>query len=416
MTAVFFHILIISAVFISISRKLLRVDDKIVFLTFSLLKISCGILLGLLYWSYYGGTGDTIFFFEQAQALFQYFQTDRISFSEWVGLSPLSLSHAEFSAQNEPRTFFFVRLMSFLYAFTQGNYFIMSIYLSSFSALATWTFAFQLTKFLIGHKLVIYIALLFIPSITFWSSGLLKESLMSMAIYTLGYAILKWQTNYKNWGYVFPVLISFFLLWKLKYYVPITLLPIVGLTLIFSHPIFLSKFKLSKKLALYFALLIIGGLALAFVHPVFNSGRFFELIRISHDVIAINSYEAIIQFQNAESDLLFFINNLPLAWFTGFFRPFIWEAFSTFSLIWAIEKNVFAILAVIAIILSFKLKFSQAEKWWGIAILIYVSVLASVITLATPNFGTLIRYEVAYMPFLWLMFLCVLNKYKHQLK
>jgi len=38
--------------------------------------------------------------------------------------------------------------------------------------------------------------------------------------------------------------------------------------------------------------------------------------------------------------------------------------------------------------------------------------LSSIITLATPNFGTLIRYEVAYMPFLWLLVLIILNKEK----
>lgn len=62
-------------------------------------------------------------------------------------------------------------------------------------------------------------------------------------------------------------------------------------------------------------------------------------------------------------------------------------------------KAVFTLLAIVVAIFSFNLKFSHSEKWWGIAILVYVSVLSSVITLATPNFGTLIRYEIAYMPF-----------------
>ncbi|MGJ3234975.1 hypothetical protein [Marivirga sp.] len=414
MITVFIHILIVSAVFVLINRKLSGVDDKIIFLTFTLLKISCGILIGYLYWSYYGGTGDTIYFYEQAQALFQYFQTDRISFSEWIGFSPVSLSYAEFSAQNELRTFFFVRLVSFLYAFTQGNYFTMSIYLSSFSALATWAFAYQLVKFCNAYKFIIYIALLFIPSITFWSSGLLKESLMTMAIYALGYFILKWQTDYKKWGYLFPVMLSLFILWELKYYVPITLLPILILTLLFSRQGFLPTLQFSKKLILYLVFLIVGGLALAFIHPVFSSGRFFELIRISHDVIAINSTEAIIQFQNTESNILFFIQNLPLAWFTGIFRPFFWESFNAFSLLWTIEKGIFTVLIIYAVSLSIKLKFTPNEKWWGIAIIVYASVLSSIITLATPNFGTLVRYEVAYMPFLWLMVLWVLNKYKLQ--
>ena len=411
MISIIVHILIIAAIFIAVIRKISGVNDRIIFSTFSLLKISCGVLMGFLYWSYYGA-GDTIFFYEQAKALFQYFQVDRISFSEWIGFVPLSLSPAEFSAQSEPRTFFFVRLMSFLYAFTQGNYWSMSIYLSFFAGLATWAFAHELVKFSKENKFVIYIALLFIPSITFWSSGLLKESLMTIAIYALGFSVLKWIANPSKWIYAFSAFLSVFILWKIKYYVPITLLPIILLTLLFSKSKYLDKYNFTRKLILYLTFLIVGGITIAFIHPVFYSGRFFELIRISHDVIAQNTSEAIILFQPAEYDVLFVLQNLPLAWFTGLFRPFVWEPYSPISLMWALEKGMFTLLAIASIFLSFKVKFSQTEKWWGIAILIYTSVLSSVITLATPNFGSLIRYEVAYMPFLWLLVLIILNKLK----
>lgn len=411
MISIIVHILIIAAIFIAVIRKISGVDDRIIFSTFSLLKISCGVLMGFLYWSYYGA-GDIIFFYEQAQALFQYFQTNRISFSEWIGFAPLSLSQAEFSAQSEPRTFFFVRLISFLYAFTQGNYWVMSIYFSFFAGLATWAFAHELARLSKENKYAIYTALLFIPSITFWSSGLLKESLMTIAIYALGFSTLKWKANPKKWPYVIPVILCVYILWKVKYYVPITLLPILILTLIFFKGKFLGQYTFPKRLGLYFSFLIVGGLSIAFIHPVFHTGLFFELLKISHDAIAHNSTEALIHFKQTESDVQFFIHNLPLAWSTGIFRPFIWEAFSAFSLVWAMEKAVFTLLVITAFIFSFKVKFSQAEKWWGIAILIYVSVLSSIITLATPNFGTLIRYEVAYMPFLWLLILIILNKEK----
>ncbi|WP_139828032.1 hypothetical protein [Marivirga sericea] len=395
-------------------RAQTRRDDRIVFAIFSVLKISCGLLMGFLYWTYYEGVGDTIYFHEQAQVLFNFFQTDRISFSEWVGIAPLSLTHADFSAQAEPRTFFFVRFLSMLTAFTQGNYLIMSAYVSFFSALATWGFARELVRSTSDNKLVIYVAILFVPSITFWSSGLLKESLMTTAIYVLGIVIIRWLKKRQKWWYFIPTILSIYVLWKVKYYVPITLMPVLILTLVFYRARFLRRFSFSKKLILYFALLIIGGFGIAFIHPVFNSGRFFELVRISHDAIVVNSTDAIIHFQNAENDVWFFIKNLPISWFTGIFRPFIWESFSVFSLLWAIEKTFFSLAVISAIIISRKLIFNKAELWWGIAILIYGSVLSAVITIATPNFGSLIRYEVAYMPFLWLLVLTVLNKYRNK--
>jgi hypothetical protein len=324
----------------------------------------------------------------------------------------LTLSLAEFPAQAEPRTFFFVRLMSFLYSLTQGDYWIMSIYMSVFSAFATWVFVYELVKITREHKFVVYIALLFIPSITFWSSGLLKESLMTIAMYSLGFTVIRWLKEPKKLWFIVPTLLSVYVLWKVKYYVPITLIPILILTLIFYRDGFLKRFGFSNKLLLYFALIVVGGLAIAFMHPVFSSGRFFELVRISHDVVAQNSNDAIIHFQDAGSDQWFFIINLGLSWFTGIFRPLIWESFDTLSLLWAIQKSFFVLLGILAIIVSRKITFTKSEIWWGIAILIYASVLASVITLASPNFGTLVRYEVAYMPLLWLLVLLIFNKYR----
>jgi hypothetical protein len=410
------HILLLSVILLVVSRRISKVDDRVIFIIFILLKISFGILIGFLYYYYYGESGDTIHFYEQSQALFQFFQSGRISFSEWLGIAPLSLSNVEFSTQSEPRTFFFVRLVSFIYAFTQGSYFIISIYLSFFAGLATWAFTYELVKISKENRFAIYLALLFIPSISFWSSGLLKESLMTLAIYSLGFAIIKWVKKPQKYLYAIPTILSIYVLWKIKYYVPITLLPILILTIFFYRKNFLKQLDFSRKLLIYFTMVLIGGVAVAFIHPVFNSGRFFELIRISHNVIADNSADAIIHFQQSESDLMFFIKNLPLAWFTGIFRPFFWEYFSVFSLLWAVEKLIFSILAIASVVFAFKIRISPVEKWWGIAALIYASVLASVITIATPNFGTLIRYEVAYMPFLWLIVLLILNKYKHNLK
>ncbi|WNB18707.1 hypothetical protein [Marivirga arenosa] len=380
------------------------------------MKISCGILVGLLYWSYYGGKGDTIYFFEQAQALFHYFKTDRISFLEWIGLNPLPLTHAEFSAQSEPRTLFFVRTLSFFCALTQSNYFTISIYFSFITAIVGWYFVKTISGLSHVNKYVAAFAFLFIPSVTFWSSGVLKETMMMMFLFVFGISIVKWTQNFKNWYYVIPLIISLWILWKVKYYVPITLVPIVFITLLFSQNAIFNNHKFSSKLVLYFVSIIVCGMSFAFLHPVFNSGRFFELVRISHDTIVENTSEALIDFTSNNNDALFFLFNLPKAWITGIFGPYFWEAFSTFSLFWIVEKTIFTTLSILALFISFRVKFTEQEKWWGIAIILYCSALSTVITLSSPNYGSLVRYQVAYMPFLWYLVLMVLNKHKLNLK
>jgi hypothetical protein len=71
---------------------------------------------------------------------------------------------------------------------------------------------------------------------------------------------------------------------------------------------------------------------------------------------------------------------------------------------------LFLIVFLYAFRLLFLIKFTHKEIWWVIGILLYCSVLATVISLSTPNFGTLIRYKVAYMPFLWFLALWLMGK------
>ncbi len=410
MVSLSIHIVIIFILILLFQRRL-DVIDRAVFSTAVFVKIVCGILLGWLYWGYYDGTGDTLYFYEQAGKLYNYFLIGKVSLAEWLGFKAIHLSVDEFSAQVEPRTYFFVRLMSYLYALTQGEYFTMAIYLSLFSVFAAWKFVKRMTIVLPENRNAVFISFLFIPSVAFWSSGLMKESVMMTFLYFIGYFILRWYQDNSKWIIVIPILICFLGLWLLKYYVAIVLLPVLLLTLLFSiSPGFLQSIHFKWKLLIYFSLIVIGGLVVAFLHPVFSSGRFFELIRISHDVVLANSNEAKILFINAGSDFTFFIKNIPLAWVTGFFRPFPWEAFNLFSLIAAIEQFLFLLLFIYAFILLFKVKINHKEIWLIMGAFIYCTLLAVVVSISTPNFGTLIRYQVAYMPLLWFLVLWLIGK------
>ncbi len=410
MISIGIHIAIIFILILLFQRKQ-EVTDRAIFVSAVFIKIVSGLLVGWLYWSYYNQTGDTYYIYEQAGRLFEYFQIGKVSWAEWLGFQSLEMSTNEFPVQNDPRTFFFVRWMSYLYALTQGEYITMAIYLSLLVVFATWKFVKRLTGVIPGNKNAIYLSFLFIPSVAFWSSGLLKETFMMTLLYFLGYFVIKWYQHKNKWYLFIFIGLCIWGLWLIKYYVPIVLLPIVLLSLIFTaQPGFLENIKIKWKIAFYFSLVILGGIGLAFLHPVFYSGRFFELIKISHDGILAQSTEAKIIFSQHASDITFFLKNLPLAWITGFFRPFIWEGYNAFSYAFAIEQLLFLIVFLYGFRLLFLIKFTHKEIWWVIGILLYSSVLAIVLGLSTPNFGSLIRYKVAYMPFLWFLFLWLIGK------
>jgi len=406
-------ILVTSAILLLIIiafQRFFAKKDYLVFYAFFSLKILAVFGVYWLYNSYYNGSGDTFIFFENAKAWFALFKSEDINLLEWLCIADKN-NHNLKILPPEERSRFFNIILSVLMPLAQGSYLLLSVILTVIAAFCTWLFAQKLILAINIRKWVVYLSILFIPSLLFWSSGILKESLMLAAMSIIGFCYLNLKYSIRLPS-VFFLIIASLILWKLKYYVAIVLLPLLLLTHLFSmgsNKLFLQSFP--KKLTLYISLLVILCALLAFTHPVFNSGLFFDLVRNSYEQILAADAASNFTFIHFEENVQFVIFNAPFALFTGLFRPFIWEAGSTFVLMASLEQLIFAMSSAYSIYLIFKINFTQKEKWWLIGGIIYIIALTIIITLATPNFGSLARFRVAYMPIAWLINLFLLDKH-----
>ena len=181
------------------------------------IKLISGILLGVLYFHYYG-YGDTLVYHKTASYLAQSEEgVFRILFS-LIG-QPEQPVLEIFPILREPRSAFFVKIITVLYILTSGSYWLTSIYLSLISFIGSWFLTGIIIRYNPAAKPAAIISFLYFPSFVFWTSGVLKESIAwSCLSVIMGLIIIYYYTNKLNARQVLVGIVLLFILWNIKYH------------------------------------------------------------------------------------------------------------------------------------------------------------------------------------------------------
>jgi hypothetical protein len=96
----------------------------------------------------------------------------------------------------------------------------------------------------------------------------------------------------------------------------------------------------------------------------------------------------------------------PVAIIAGLYRPFLWESGNAVMLVSGIENTLILILTITSIfrtniIYFFKKMLREPILFFSLSFSIFF---AFSVGISTPNFGALVRFKIAYLPF----FLCSL--------
>jgi hypothetical protein len=371
-------------------------------------KIAAGIGVGLLYMRYYL-TGDTLGYFDDGKLLSALAREDISGYLDFVWNSSLS---SEISLRMvEPRAIFFVKIVSFFNLLTADNYWLTATWFSVIGFSASWFLVKKIERFIPGITIPAVVAFLFFPSVVFWTSGLIKESLACACLFFLTGVLLEaWferAVRVRDSLLAIPALL---LLWTLKYYYAAIFIPVILACIVYRfvlQPLIKPRYLLTE--VLWFALTFAVPLVLiSFTRPNFYMDRFLQVI-VSNN-LAYNQVSVpwdCIHFYNLSPDVGSILTNSPLALISGLFRPFIFEATNPFQVIAGVE-NLFVFIFAMACLLNVKQFSRSPHRILIMGLCIYVGVLCIFITLSTPNFGTLSRYRVGFIPY-FLMIVLISN-------
>lgn len=378
---------------------------KILFWPSLLSKLLAGICLGLLY-TYYYPVGDTFEYFNDASTLASVAIQDFSAYADFLFFNRDPDSHH--LAFYEPRAVFLSKIASVFSIVTLNNYWVISLYFSFVSFLAAWFLVKTINRNVSSVTAASVIAFLLLPSIVFWTSGLIKESLAVAALYYLTAFFLKiWFNEKLRTIHFVMAVISLWIFWNLKYYFMAIFLPVACTTLLYKF-IIRKRFARSASLEIvvWITILIIPLFLISFLHPNFSPERFLNVIVLNNTAYKeLSAPEDLIHFTNLQAKPWSIVQNAPLALFSGLFRPLFWEAETILQFLLSVE-NAILLLFFLTALSHMKGNFTSPHRILVLALMVYVTLLCIFITLSAPNFGTLSRYRAGYLSFFVFLILC----------
>lgn len=261
------------------------------------------------------------------------------------------------------------------------------------------------------------IAVLFMPSVGFWSAGLLKDTVcfgcMGFILYGIFKIIIKRESYLSS---AFWIISCSYMVYVIKPYIFLVLL-LSATVWIFSETNKLIKDSTLRKI-FGFLTFTIGITAGFFLLQYFTSQETlrqyqFENILSSAEFQRRN-YQLIDQASQGESSyysvntsnpLLLVVNSIVAT----FFRPYPWEISSAVAFLSAIEALAFLLLTGYiflrrGLVRPFRLIFKDSR---ALLCFVFAIVFAIGIGASTANFGALSRYKIPCMPFYLIMLILI---------
>lgn len=381
-----------------------------------LAKIVSSVVFCLIYIYYYHG-GDTISYYESARSLANLGMQDFSSYLDVITSSPSLGGYMTFNEETgfpwpylyyDSQTFFVSKLISPLVFLAFKSYLVSSVLLSWLTFFGVWQFYLTLCRHFPKIETRLAIGVLFVPSVLFWSSGILKDSITFTAvcwfIVMLDNLLRTKQGRLRN---VMILILSLYLLLSIKPYILYSLFPgvIIWITSARVKRIHSKFIRITIAPLVVVLSIFLGYLALSLLGSrmgKFSVSKLLETAVVTQRDLKQDYYQGS-SFDIGEFDATFsgMISKVPAAMTVGLFRPYIWESRNVVMLFSGLE-NLFYLLFVVFLFFKIfskpKLFFLVLRSYPVITFLICFTLFFSVMVgLSTSNFGALVRFKIPFI-------------------
>lgn len=385
-------------------------------------RVFCAVAFSLITAYYYKG-GDSEMFLYATRDMKSAFQNGDLSLTDLLLME---------NAQDEDPLFYYFDIDDSKYPVSgfmrhSGNFMVPKlglipymVFFNSYVAMCLFFTFFAFAGCVRLFKLFLYyfpkipreiaLAILFIPSACYWSSGFLKDSICFGAVGFFLYGLhMIFIARKKILASAFWVLLSFYLVYTTKVYIILALIPGASLW-IFGAISARIKTVALRRVAVFVALILAGSAALYFINYLTSDS---SLAKFSVDNILQSSDYSRQIFERREGEgssfqistsnpVLLMLNGLVAT----FFRPFPWEISSAIVAFSALEAIVFFALFIYLLFVTGVGRVASVIFSSPLLLLCFsfAVVFAISVGISTTNFGSLSRYKIPCLPF-YLMFI-----------
>jgi hypothetical protein len=302
------------------------------------------------------------------------------------------------------------RLGGLLSFFTFKSYMCIGLLMTYFSFIGCWLLFLVFTDKYPKLTKEIAMATLFIPSVFFWSTGILKETLvmgaLGLFIYTTYSIFLKKQSSILLW---FFLSIAFLIIALIKTVFALVLIPCIFLWVFSSNQIL---FKTSYQKLGTFMLSVVAAVSLMYF--IANKTDKFKMDKIVEQAFRYQNKQqsdsnSSYSLGYIESTLGGILKSIPIATFTGIFRPSVLDIKKVILAPAALENLGLTLLLLFSIYKTSRRRFSETLKIVTnpdfIFCLIFGLIIFFISGFTALNLGILVRHRLFALPFFTLALL-----------
>jgi hypothetical protein len=380
------------------------------------IKIFGAIAFCFVYTYYYKG-GDTIGYYESTRAFSNLLLSRPGDFADVYFAPPSSTGFNTFDSHTgypwgylylEDRTLFLIKLLTPLVTICFKSYLLSSIVLSVITFTGLWQMFKMFVRFYPALHRECAIGILFMPTAVFWGSGMLKDSVTLSGICWMIVSFEKFFVNpQRQRKAIITFLVSGYIVLMIKPYIIMTAIPGMIIWMFYS-----KIYKIKNPFLRYSSIPFIIAISVAGGYLIlsqlgdslgkFSLDKIMETATVTQDDLKRDYYKGnSFDIGKIEPTVQGFLVMSPQAIVAGLFRPFLWESNNAGMLLSGIE-NFFLLGLTIYTVLRMKV-FGLFKYLFDNPLLLFLfmySVLfAFSIGISTSNFGALVRFKVAFLPF-----------------
>jgi hypothetical protein len=390
-------------------------------------KIIGAIFIGLVYYYYYT-EGDTIDYFHHGQIINSSINE---SFGKWINLlfrladrtdGEYYTYISQMHFYKDPPSYAVGTVSALLSLFTLNTYLPTAVLFAVVSFTGIWALFRTFASLLPKLTNPVAIAVLFIPSVFVWGSGIFKDTICIFGIGWLTYScfrfLLKGDFSIRN---IAIAVGSFLVIANVKLYIIMAFTPALLMWVFFNYTQKIEN-PATKKAVKFIFLSIVIGATTFFLQQFSSSLGKYSLDNISKTAETTREYLNWISGDEGSAYSLGEVGTgfggmlakFPAAVNVTLFRPYPWEAKKVIVFLSAIEAILFVFITLkVLFIIGLRKTWTTISKDPTIQFcLIFSFIFAFAVGITSYNFGTLSRYKIPCLPFYALAIILIWYKNK----
>ena len=408
------YLLLIYGIAYGVRASVTNVYTKKYFIPALTVKLIGAIALGILYHTLYAG--DTNNYFRHATIVYHAFGDSFTAGWQLVTTNgDVTPAIAKYTEQMDwfgrgSNEYFVIRVASVFALLSFDTYTVIAVLFAATTFTGVWVMYMTFAKIRPEAYKELAIAVFFLPSVFFWGSGLLKDSLCLGALGWLFYAFYRGTIERRNvLRCSLIIVVSIMVIAAMKVYILLAFVPPASLW-VFNENSSRIRNKtvrlLAKPLFLGIgALVAISAFAqLAAADARFNVEKIGEQSKLTSDYLQqVSQSEQGSGYSIGAQDgtLTGMAKLAPQAAVVALFRPFLWESRNPTMLLSAVESTYFLVLTLR---IFWQVGVARALVTIGrVPVLtlcfVFSLIFAISVGVSSGNFGTLVRYKIPLMPF-----------------